>query len=79
VARTEFFETADYQVNTNYGFCVSDCAGLGQDLEYRRCDFGDQTYNLVSRDPLFQSPTKVSLASDQLTFRVNVLLGKMGR
>ena len=48
-------------------------------LEYRRCDFGDQTYRLGSRSPLFQSPTNVSLDSDQLTFRVNVLLGKMGR
>lgn len=48
-------------------------------LEYRHCDFGDETYTFSSRDPLFQGRTNVGLDSDQLTFRVNVLLGHMGR
>jgi len=47
-------------------------------LEYRHCDFGDETYKFSSADPLFQGRTNVSLDSDQLTFRVNVLLGHMG-
>jgi outer membrane immunogenic protein len=48
-------------------------------LEYRHCDFGDETYTFGSADPLFQGRTNVSLDSDQLTFRVNILLGHMGR
>jgi hypothetical protein len=33
LAQTEFFGTADYQVNANYPFWVSGRAGLGQELK----------------------------------------------
>jgi opacity protein-like surface antigen len=46
-------------------------------LEYRHCDFGDQTFSFHSAGPVFSGRTNFDLHSDQLTFRVNIMLGRL--
>ncbi len=46
--------------------------------EYRHCDFGDETVNFHSGGPVFPGRTRFDLDSNQVTFRVNIMLGRLG-
>jgi opacity protein-like surface antigen len=51
---------------------------LSLGLEYRHNDFGDHTYVYSGRTgPIFPGSTRVGIDSDQVTFRVNFLLGNV--
>lgn len=55
-------------------YAFNDIVSVG--LEYRHNGFGDHTYNFTGHHgPVFPSSTRVDLDSDQVTFRVNFLLG----
>ena len=50
-------------------------------LEYRHNGFGDETYNFSRKGrngPIFPGATRLGLEEDQVTLRVNFLLGHMG-
>jgi outer membrane immunogenic protein len=57
-------------------YALNDVVRVG--AEYRHCDFGDQTFNFRSGGPVFSGRTRFDLDSDQLTFRVNIMLGRLG-
>ena len=57
-------------------YALNDVVRVG--AEYRHCDFGDQTFNLHSNGPVFPGRTRFDLDNDQLTFRVNIMLGRLG-
>jgi outer membrane immunogenic protein len=57
-------------------YALNDVVRAG--FEYRHCDFGDQTVNFRSGGPVFPGRTRFGLDSDQLTFRVNIMLGRLG-
>lgn len=46
-------------------------------LEYRHNDFGDSSFHIGSRGPITSAATNASLEGDQVTFRVNFLLGNV--
>jgi outer membrane immunogenic protein len=55
-------------------WAVNDTWSVG--MEYRHNDFGDETYHFgTPRGPVFSGRTNVDLNGDQVTLRVNVLLG----
>jgi opacity protein-like surface antigen len=46
-------------------------------LEYRHNWYGDDTYSFdAHHGPIYPGSTRVNLDSDQVTFRVNLLLGR---
>jgi outer membrane immunogenic protein len=54
-------------------WAVHNCFTIG--IEGRHADFGSETYNFNSHGgPLFSGPTKVSMESDMVLLRFNVLL-----
>lgn len=57
-------------------YAVNDVVRAG--IEYRHCGFGDETFNFRSSGPVFPGRTNFDLDSDQLTFRVNIMLGHFG-
>lgn len=57
-------------------YALNDVVRVG--AEYRHCDFGDQTFNFRSGGPVFPGRTRFDLDSDQLMFRVNIMLGRFG-
>ena len=57
-------------------YALNDVVRVG--AEYRHCDFGDQTFNFRSQGPVFPGRTRFDLDSNQLTFRVNIMLGRLG-
>jgi outer membrane immunogenic protein len=58
-------------------WAFTDIASIG--LEYRHNGFGDQTYNFDGhRTAIFPGSQKINIDSDQVTFRVNILLGHVG-
>jgi outer membrane immunogenic protein len=57
-------------------YAVNDVVRVG--IEYRHCDFGDETVNFQSGGPVFPGRTRFDLSSDQLTLRVNIMLGRLG-
>ena len=57
-------------------YALNDVVRVG--IEYRHCDFGDQTFNFHSGGPVFPGRTRFDLDSNQVTFRVNIMLGRLG-
>lgn len=57
-------------------YALNDVVRVG--VEYRHCDFGDKTLNFHSSGPVFPGRTNFDLESDQVTFRVNIMLGRLG-
>ena len=58
-------------------WAFTNIASMG--LEYRHNGVGDQTFNFDGhRGPIFPGSQKVNIDSDQVTFRVNILLGHVG-
>lgn len=58
-------------------YAVNDVVRVG--VEYRYCDFGDETVNFRQGDgPVFPGRTRFDLDSNQLTLRVNIMLGRPG-
>jgi outer membrane immunogenic protein len=78
------------QTNTNFSKSNSDVevgwtGGVGSEwainnkvslgVEYRHSDFGSRTYHFTSNEGIiFPGDTKVDLDTDQVTFRVNILI-----
>ena len=59
-----------------FQYALTDTIAAG--VEYRHSDFGDETFGFGAPGPLFPGATNVSLDSDQVTFRLNILLGHLG-
>ena len=59
-------------------WAFTDIASLG--FEYRHNGFGDNTYHFPgnSGGPVFQDSFRVDQDSDQVTFKINFLLGRVG-
>jgi opacity protein-like surface antigen len=57
-------------------YALNDVVRVG--AEYRHCDFGDETVNFHSAGPVFPGRTNFALDSNQVTFRVNIMLGRLG-
>ena len=57
-------------------YALNDVVRVG--AEYRHCDFGDETVNFHSGGPVFPGRTRFDLDSNQVTFRVNIMLGRLG-
>jgi outer membrane immunogenic protein len=57
-------------------WAFTNCASVG--VEYRHNGFGDETYHFNSHGgPVFLSGTKIGMDSDQVVFKVNILLGHL--
>jgi opacity protein-like surface antigen len=56
-------------------YALNDVVRVG--VEYRHCDFGDETVNFRSGGPVFPGRTRFDIDSDQVTFRVNIMLGRL--
>src|SRR5947208_16628336 len=48
-------------------------------VEYRHCDFGDQTFSNHSGCPGFPGRRRFDLDSNQVMVRVNIMLGRLGQ
>ena len=57
-------------------YALNDVVRAG--VEYRHCDFGDQTFSFHSGGPVFPGRTSFDLDSNQVTLRVNIMLGRLG-
>ncbi|HZR78016.1 MAG TPA: hypothetical protein VFA58_02355 [Chthoniobacterales bacterium] len=57
-------------------YALNDVVRVG--VEYRHCDFGDETVRFRSGGPVFPGRTSFDLSSDQVTLRVNIMLGRLG-
>jgi len=57
-------------------YALNDVVRVG--AEYRHCDFAELTFNLRSQGPVFPGPTRFELDRNQVTFRVNIMLGRLG-
>ena len=57
-------------------YALNDVVRVG--AEYRHCDFGEETVNFHSGGPVFPGHTRFDVDSNQVTFRVNIMLGRLG-
>ncbi len=80
VSSREYSVTSDIQNGWFAGggtqYALNNKVSIG--LEYRHSDFGDETYRFKPMHPIFSGATNVNLSSDQVEFKVDVMLGHLG-